>query len=262
MDQTISDFGAQWHRFRNNEGYYASKELFADICGPLLPLAAFEGATVADLGSGTGRVVAMLIDSGAAEVTALEPSAAYDVLCENLRSGADRVRFVKATGDQLEGGPFDLVVSLGVLHHIPEPAPVVARAFEKLKPGGQILVWVYGREGNRLYLAFARPLRRITTRLPDAALAPLAVALTAALSAYAWACRFLPLPMRDYIRSVIGRYGWHNRYLTVFDQLNPQYSKYYRRAEVEALLSEAGFVDVQLHHRHGYSWTATGRKPD
>ncbi|SME98895.1 Ubiquinone/menaquinone biosynthesis C-methylase UbiE [Tistlia consotensis] len=260
-DETIRDFGAQWTRFRANEGYYASAEIFSDICGPLLPVAEFAGASVADLGSGTGRVVAMLIEAGAAEVTAVEPSAAYEVLRHNLDGARDKVRFVQAKGDQLEGGPFDLVVALGVLHHIPEPAPVVRRAFERLKPGGRILVWLYGREGNRLYLAFAEPLRWVTTRLPDRLLAPLAMALTAVLSAYCGACRFLPLPMRAYMRAIIGRYDWRYRYLTVFDQLNPQFSKYYRRGEVEALLAEAGFTDVRLHHRHGYSWTAIGRKP-
>lgn len=260
-DQTIEDFGAQWTRFRANEGFYGSNEIFADICEPLLPVTAFKGAKVADLGSGTGRVVNMLLQAGAADVTAVEPSDAYDALCRNLDAAADRVHLVKATADKLPDGPYDFVVALGVLHHIPEPGPAVARAFEALKPGGRMLIWMYGREGNELYLAFAEPMRRITTRLPDAVVSGLSMFLTAALTAYTWACRFLPLPMHAYLRSVIAKYDWHYRYLTVFDQLNPRHSKYYRRAEVEALLEDAGFVDVELFHRHGYSWTAIGRKP-
>ena len=29
----------------------------------------------------------------------------------------------------------------------------------------------------------------------------------------------------------------------------------------KVLLADAGFVDVRIHHRHGYSWTVTGVRP-
>jgi hypothetical protein len=50
-------------------------------------------------------------------------------------------------------------------------------------------------------------------------------------------------------------------WLSVFDQLNPAYAKYYRRDEAIALLRNAGFEEITCRHRHGYSWTVTGRKP-
>lgn len=51
------------------------------------------------------------------------------------------------------------------------------------------------------------------------------------------------------------------RRLVIYDQLNPAYAKYYTRAEAYELLRQAGFDDVRLHHRHGYSWTAVGTRP-
>ena len=51
------------------------------------------------------------------------------------------------------------------------------------------------------------------------------------------------------------------RRVVIYDQLNPAYATYYSRAEAEALMAGAGFVDIRLHHRHGYSWTVTGRRP-
>ena len=30
---------------------------------------------------------------------------------------------------------------------------------------------------------------------------------------------------------------------------------------IEQALTDSGFVDVHLHHRHGYSWSVLGRKP-
>ena len=75
--QTIQDFGEQWTAFRDNPAYYGSSDLLADLFGPLLSLEDVKGANVADIGSGTGRIVNMLLDAGAAHVHAVEPSAAF-----------------------------------------------------------------------------------------------------------------------------------------------------------------------------------------
>jgi hypothetical protein len=50
------------------------------------------------------------------------------------------------------------------------------------------------------------------------------------------------------------------RYLVIYDQLKRAYAKYYKEHEVRKLLENAGFEDVRLHHRHGYSWTAAASK--
>ena len=50
------------------------------------------------------------------------------------------------------------------------------------------------------------------------------------------------------------------RYLVIYDQLNPAFAKHYKEYEVRKLLEDAGFEDVKLHHRHGYSWSAVASK--
>lgn len=258
--RTIEDFGAQWTRYPDNDGYYASTTMLADILAPFVAPEELRGARVVEIGSGSGRIVGMLLDAGAAHVVALEPSAAMEALRRNIADRSDSVTCVQVPGEQLPLGNYDAVLSIGVLHHIAEPAPVVRRAYEALKPGGRFLVWIYGREGNRLYLALATPLRWLTRRLPDFLLAALAHMLVVPLSLYVFLCRFLPLPMRSYMRSVIGRYGWRHRFLTIFDQLNPAYAKYYTQDEARRLLEDAGFRNVRLHNRHGYSWTVVGER--
>src|SRR4051812_17995247 len=165
--RTIADFGEQWTAYRENPGYYGSADLLGDLFGPLLPPEALKGARVADIGSGTGRIVNMLLDAGAAHVHAVEPSAAIDVLRANTATRAAQVTYVHGSGEQLPKGlDLDLVVSIGVLHHIPDPDPVVRAALTALRAGGRAVIWLYGREGNETYLRFAEPLRRLTTRLP------------------------------------------------------------------------------------------------
>lgn len=260
--QTIADFGEQWIRFTRNEGFYASLELLRDICGPLLEADAVRGKLVCEIGSGTGRIVSMLLAAGAGRVIAIEPSDAFDVMKANLADSADRIEFVRAPGEAIPmGRDLDYVFSIGVLHHIYDPAPVVRAAYKALRPGGRMLVWLYGRENNEAYLRIVEPMRRVTVALPRSLLSGISHALNLLLGLYIPLCRFLPLPLRGYMNNVIGHFSWANRRLVIYDQLNPTVARYYRRGEAEALLVEAGFANVRLHHRHGYSWTVIGEKP-
>lgn len=260
--RTISDFGEQWLHHRENPGYYGSAELLGDLFGDLLTPAAVQGKRVADIGSGTGRIVNMLLDAGAAHVTAVEPSAAFDVLQKNTAARKDRITYINARGEALPPKlNLDLVVSMGVLHHIPEPAPVVEAAFRALRPGGYMFVWLYGYEGNQSYLRFADALRTVTRHLPHAVLLALCSVLNIALGIYIFLCRYAPLPMRSYMLNVLARFPRSVRKLTIYDQLNPAYAKYYTRQEAESLLRSAGFVSVSSWHRHGYSWSVIGTKP-
>jgi SAM-dependent methyltransferase len=261
--QTIEDFGEQWTNYTQNDGYYGSLTLFTDLIEPLARPADFQGAAVADIGSGTGRIVRMLTSAGARRIVAVEPSAAIEPLRANTRDIADgRIEYLHARGDELPpAADLDWVVSFGVLHHIPEPALVVRAAFRALRPGGKMLVWLYGHEGNEIYLALARPLRAFTTRLSHRTLDRISAALRMPLAGYIAMCRRFPLPMSGYMVNHLGKLSRENQRLTIYDQLNPAFAKYYRRNEAVALLRDQGFTNVQVHHRHGYSWTVVGTRP-
>jgi SAM-dependent methyltransferase len=262
QERTIKDFGEQWSEYRDNEGFYGSIELFRDMFSPLVFPEEVKGCRVADIGSGTGRIIRMLLEAGAVHVQAVEPSDAFTVLRENLRGDEGRVSLLKATGDRLPPtGDLDYAFCYGVLHHIPDPRPVVLAAFRALRPGGRLVIWVYGKEGNGPYLALIQPLRAITIRLPHRALAALVRALDVLVVAYIAVCRVAPLPMRDYLLHIMAHLSPEKRRLNLYDQLNPAYAKYYSREEALALLRDGGFDDVRIHHRHGYSWTVVGTKP-
>jgi len=262
-ERTIEEFGEQWTRFVDNDGYYGSLSLFEDLVSPLLRSEDFHGKRVADLGSGTGRIVNMLLRAGAAHVFAVEPSAAVRALRNNVTWAIDRVTVVEDTADRLPAAlALDFVVSFGVLHHIPDPAPAMRAAYDALRPGGRMLAWLYGHEGNELYLSFVRPLRAVTRRIPDEWLVRLSRLVQLPLNAYIAACRIAPLPMRTYMSAHLGKLAPEARVLTVYDQLNPTYARYYKEAEARELFMSAGFEQVRLHHRHGYSWSVVGTKVD
>jgi len=199
---------------------------------------------------------------GVTKVVAVEPSRAFHVLRRNTAADSSRVEYINAPGDTFRASePLDFAFSYGVLHHIPDPRPVVANMKDALKPGGRITIWVYGREGNEVYVGAQRVLGLITSRLPHGLLAALVWLLYFPAAVYTALCRILPLPMRRYFVEVYGKLTPGKQRLNLYDQLNPAHAKYYWEQEVRALLQDAGFVDVRLFHRHGYSWTAVAIKP-
>jgi SAM-dependent methyltransferase len=263
QDRTIQDFGTQWTVFDDGSGFFGSKDLFADFVKPF-DLSRVRGWRVLDLGAGTGRHVLTLIEAGAAHVVAVEPSQAIEVVREKTRECSDRVTLLRMSGDRIPPtADFDAVFSIGVIHHIPDPAPVIRAVYGALKPGGTFVAWLYGKEGSELYLMLAKPIRWLSTRLPHWGLVALARALDLPLVLYLQLCKQLPnvqLPLSDYLRSVIAPLSADKRRLVIYDQLNPAYAKYYTRGEAEALMAAAPF-ETTVHRRRGYSWVVIAEKP-
>lgn len=262
QEKTIADFGEQWTEYPDSDGFFGSVELFDDIFAPLLSARDVLDRRVAEIGAGIGRFVNILAAAGAAHVVALEPSAAFRVLQESTRAHADRIEYLNVTGDRLPPSrDLDYVFIIGVLHHIPEPDPVVAASFRALTSGGKLAVWLYGREGNSLYLLLVRTLWTLTRRLPHRMLEWLVAAMYPFFWCYLTACRWLPLPLAAYMRRVMLPLTPAKRRVVIYDQLNPAYAKYYTRQEAHDALARHGFIDIRLHHRHGYSWTVVGTRP-
>jgi 2-polyprenyl-3-methyl-5-hydroxy-6-metoxy-1,4-benzoquinol methylase len=59
-----------------------------------------------------------------------------------------------------EADTFDIAFSIGVVHHLADPDAAVARLARAVKPGGVVLVWLYGQENNGSIVYLFNPLRR------------------------------------------------------------------------------------------------------
>jgi len=261
-ERTIEGFGIQWTEFTAATGWWGSVEgQFRDQIEPLVRLEDIAGKHCCDIGSGMGRIVRNLVAAGARHVTALEPSVqAFTTLKANTVDIADRVTLIQERGEAVPQDDFDLITCLGVLHHVSDPAPVVRAAHRGLREGGIFLAWLYGREGNLLYLWCVEPFRYVTRAMPLCALKSLCGILMLITDVYASMCRVLRLPMASYFTGVYQQFDRNKRFLAIFDQLHTTYAKYYRGAEARALLEDNGFQDVKLHHRKGYSWSVSGIK--
>jgi SAM-dependent methyltransferase len=155
-----------------------------------------------------------------------------------------------------ERDAFDIAFSIGVVHHLSDPDAAVSRLAFSTKPGGLVLVWLYGRENNGWIVHLFNPLRHaLFSRLPLRLVHRLSWPLTALL----WCALRLGLPPGAYYR-LIRRFTFEHLQAIVFDHMIPRIARYYTRAEAEALLARAGLIDIHATWVNQNSWSVTGRK--
>src|SRR5246127_1513324 len=120
------------------------------------------GKVVLDVGCGMGRFAEVATRWGA-RVVGIDLSAAAEVAAKNL---ADR-DFVALQADvfSLPFAPesFDLIYSIGVLHHTPDCEAAVKALEKYLKPGGLLVVWLYS--GYKKWYRFSDFWRRYTHKM-------------------------------------------------------------------------------------------------
>jgi SAM-dependent methyltransferase len=105
------------------------------------------GLKVLDVGCGNGYVLFQYARNGA-EVTGVDLTAtAIDLSCKRFALGGLRGTFVEIDGEHLPfpDDHFDIVCSMGVLHHISNPQPTVDEIYRVLKPGGRLIAMLYHR---------------------------------------------------------------------------------------------------------------------
>jgi SAM-dependent methyltransferase len=265
--QTVEAFGRQWDSFGCCDGYMSSQELFFSFFPTLRP-ADVAGKGVLDAGCGNGRWLRRLAELGARHVIGLDYSTAVFNSWKNVRN-LPNVSVVRGSILQppLRRANLDLVVSMGVVHHLDDPEQGMRRLANLLAPEGRLAVWLYAHEGNELYLRLVSPLRRWGPRLPRPALLFLSSALAAPCWLHAhtfnrwlgWRADGAPrLPLAEYF-ALLARLRWLDVVNIVYDQLTPQLARYYRRRELETLIENAGLQLVGCERPRGNSWSVLAR---
>ena len=149
----------EWDALR--AGFFTAEMRDAAIAQAALP----PHAVVADVGTGTGFVLAGLVDKASLLVGYDESPEMLAVAARNL-AAHDHVRLELADGDRLPAGDatYDAVFANMFLHHAPEPAAAIAEMARILKPGGRLVltdldrhsqVWMRAAMADR-WLGFAR----------------------------------------------------------------------------------------------------------
>ncbi len=199
------------------------------------------GRLVLDVGCGMGRF-ADVVSRWGGNVVGIDLSLAVEAAHANL-GNRENVRILQADLFHLpfQMGMFDIVYSLGVLHHTPDCEKAFRQLVPFVRPAGRLCVWVYETMGP--WERFSRLYRKMTVRMPK----QLLHALCHLAIPWYHVCR-LPL-VGDLLRTVlpISRHpnpDW--RVLDTFDWYSPQYQSLHTFPEVYRWFRSEGLVDITL----------------
>ena len=158
---------------------------------------------------------------------------------------------------------FDLIYSIGVIQHLPEPKAGFLSLAGDLKSGAAVFVWVYGkRQGLYRLVDWMRP---VTTGLP----APVLYRLVFFLGALSHALFVQPYRLlhavpftRELAKKIpfshYAEYPFRVSCADWFDRLSVPSTAYFGREEVEDWFRSGGLHDVQIVPRHPTGWRGIG----
>lgn len=257
--ETASRFAEEWTRWSDLRSYY-DKEFF-DWIAPITG-EDFRGKTIFEGGCGKGRHTAIVAGRDAKAIVSVDLGESAFVAFAHTRHFPSAHVVI---GDLMKPPVkpiFDMAFSVGVLHHLPDPAAGFASLASRVRNGGRVVFWVYGYESNEWIARYVNPVRRaVTSKLP----AGLLRVLCLAPSAFLWLVIKLfyrpradgkgprHLPYGDYFAAMYS-YPFDEIHANVFDQLVTPVAFYLKEEEVRPWLS-TGLRDTLLRSHRGYSWT-------
>lgn len=262
--RTSNSFAYEWSAFGGMRPEW--EQNFRDYLRPVTP-EQLKGELILDVGAGSGRHSFHAAQAGAS-VVALDGGPAIDVARRNLPA---EVATVQADADALPftPGTFDVVMCIGVLHHLADPPSTLRSLTEIVRPGGRVHIYVYWQPPTRWHQTLLRlvsQIRRVTTRLPHPILHafcyPIAVLLNTAFVGPYRALRHRPrsrrfaeaLPLRTYADYPLGVLVNDQ-----FDRFSAPIERRYRADEVREMMHDAGLTEIIVVPNHG--WVAHGIRP-
>jgi len=245
-------FGYEWKKYNELDPRYEAQFLNWTATKP----EDWKGKRVLDAGCGMGRNSYWPLSYGAARVVA------FDNDEQSLGSARQTLAaFPNATVERHDlntlpyKNDFDIVMCIGVLHHVRQPARVLANLVRALAPGGRVIVWVYSYEGNEWIVRSVNPIRtHITSRLP----LPMVHLLAYFCSVPLWLYLRLTGGTSPYLRE-LRAYTFRHMHSIVFDQLIPTVANYWKQSEVEALAEPLGLASYSVERpKNNMGWILSG----
>ena len=268
-DAYVDNFSFEWQLHRRTQFDTGkrgeSERVFTEKTG--LTHRDIAAKDVLDVGVGTGRF-ADVVERGARSVIGIDLSFAVETAMENVGSRPG-VNIVQADCTNLPFKPesFDVIYSIGVLHHTPDAKQSFISLIPYLRPGGTIAVWLYDAHvwsPDSSLEVVNRFWRSITTRLPSRLLYALCL-----LEVPYYYLRKIPgfgkvmhMLLPGGIFHAIPPTNDHARVsehvLDTFDWYSPKYQSKHTYPEVFQWFEEAGLERIRVN---SVPVALSGRKP-
>jgi SAM-dependent methyltransferase len=236
QERTKESFGFEWAKFND---IFAEYE--ANFLSYIAPIGKdfFKGKLVLDAGCGAGRHSYFAAKYGAKVVAIDLSEKSVASTKDNLKEFKD-VQVIQSDLCTFEyPEKFDLVLSIGVIHHLPDPQSGFNHLVSLVKPGGTISIWVYSKEDNWLAINVYEPLRKITTRIPHKVLYYLSYVPAVMVEV----CNRLNLPIFKYYK----KFPFKTKLNDAFDVFSAPSARYYTIDDIHRWF--AFFKNVRIHYR-------------
>jgi 2-polyprenyl-3-methyl-5-hydroxy-6-metoxy-1,4-benzoquinol methylase len=258
-----ASFGFQWHRYRktqlDHDEVRESDRLFR-IKTWLRP-EELRGKLVLDVGCGMGRFAEVATRWGA-RVVGIDLSAAAEVAAQNLAT-RDFVAF-QADVFALPFAPesFDIIYSVGVLHHTPDCEAAMKALAKYLKPGGVLAVWLYSGYNkwyrcSDFWRSYTHKMKPETLHRALKVAVPLFYHLGRGLRRVPFVGRGISEAVQ-HVFPVNRQKDPELRMLDTFDWYSPKYQSKHTYEQVFRWFEDMGMVDMQVGE---YAIAVRGRKP-
>ncbi len=248
-------FGFEWNKYSKLDPNY--EQQFKAWVHPLTT-SDFKDKEVLDAGCGMGRNSFWCLKWGAKKLIAFDFDA-RSVACakKNLSQFSSAEVLFENIYEINWQNQFDVVFSIGVIHHLKNPRQAITKLVQATKPGGIILIWVYSYEGNEWIVRYVSPIRKyITSKIPVSATHALAYFFSVPLWIFVKIWRG-PTP---YLKELAEFKFWHLHSI-VFDQLIPEVANYWTKNEAVDLFKGLNLENVQVFRPPtDCGWTVIAKK--
>jgi len=258
--KTCDSFDFAWKHY----GRQLSDNLNSEFLSLVRPWKAsdFQDKVVLDVGCGAGRLSRLAASYGAKHVFSIDLSSAVEEAFE-LSKNYSNIHFFQASLFNLPfKKEFDIIFSLGVLHHTPNSFLGFKSILKSLNVGGKVGIWVYGKEGNEVMGPLMSLFRIITTRLNSNTRKRLSKIIIIMVEVfYVSTSKFFNnLFYGDYLKYFNKVLSRVDREYVAFDFMSTPIIKYISKKELDIWVREENLLDVLILRRNGNSWMLTGRK--
>ena len=222
----------------------------------------FRGKEVLDAGSGPGIQV-RLIAPYARHVVAVDREAIATTRATTSEL-ASKVEYVQADIGSMDlGRQFDVVNSVGVIHHTRDPDTTFANLARHTRSGGRITVWVYAHEGNFLVRRFVEPCRKLLLQGASHRLlwylSSTANGLLYPLIHTVYRLPLKWLPYFEYFENA-RLLSFKRNAINIYDKLNAPETHFITADRIRSWFDPDQFDDIHISMYKGISWRGSGTK--
>lgn len=269
---TVDGFGDEWERYDQMALSSAELQLLFERYFSIFPWDKLTASSVGfDMGCGSGRW-ARLVAPRVGKLVCIDPSSAINVAKSNLTQFNNCEFIHGGVGDRvLDTDSMDFGYSLGVLHHVPNTQEAIKECASFLKTGAPFLIYLYYKFDNRSKLFVmiwkcSELIRSLVSKLPHGFRYKTSVAIAAMV--YFPLARTAKLLSRSGLPdSIVNRLplssyrdlSFYTMRTDALDRFGTQLEQRFTRAEITAMLDDAGFEDIRFSNETPF-WCAVAIK--